>query len=136
MRRPIAAALAAMLLAGTATASDARPPLREVEEIDGALLAVAIADEIRTRCDTIDARMLRALATLNRLENRARDLGYTKSEIDAYVNSKDEKARIRALGERYVRQQGADPESLADICDLGRREIARGSAIGALLRKK
>ena len=80
--------------------------------------------------------MLRALMTLNRLENRARDLGYTKGEIDAYVNSKDEKARMRVLGERYVRQQGADPDDTASLCELGRQEIARGSAIGVLLREK
>ena len=136
MQGPIASALAAVLIAGTVGASDARPPLREVQEIDGGLLAVAIADEIRNRCDDIEARMLRALMTLNRLENRARDLGYTKGEIDAYVNSKDEKARMRVLGERYVRQQGADPDDTASLCELGRQEIARGSAIGVLLREK
>ncbi|MFP4273939.1 MAG: DUF5333 domain-containing protein [Paracoccaceae bacterium] len=126
----LAAALAAPALA------EARPPLRDVAEIDQGLLAVGIADAIRKECDEIAPRMFRALSYIGQLERRARTLGYTEDEIDDYVNSKAEKARMRRLGKAYVSQQGARLSDPASMCALGRREIARGSPIGALLKEK
>lgn len=116
--------------------SAALPPLREVKEIDDGLFAVAVADEIRKECPRISARMFRALSYINALESRAVDLGYSEKEIKAYVNSKEEKARMRARGEAYLKANGAsyaDPDS---FCVLGHAEIEKGSRIGQLLRAK
>jgi hypothetical protein len=128
-------ALALLLLLAQPLAAD-RPPLSEVREIDGTLLAVAIANEVRQRCDDIAPRMIRAWSTLNGLKAKARDLGYSEDEIEDYVTSEAEKARMRRLGEIYVRQQGADPAVTADLCAFGRAEIARSTAVGRLLREK
>lgn len=112
----------------------AKAPLRDVPEIDNGLMAVAIADEIRKRCDGIDARMVRALATLNGLKSRARDLGYSKDEIDDYVTSKSEKTRMRAKAEAWLSGQGVASSDTGALCAFGRDEIRDGSAIGRLLR--
>ena len=72
----------AVLLTG---AADAKPPLRDVAEIDGALFDLGVADRIRKNCPTISARMLRAISYVHDLEQRARALGYTSEEIDAYM---------------------------------------------------
>ncbi|MGH1357098.1 MAG: DUF5333 domain-containing protein [Thalassovita sp.] len=114
----------------------AKAPLRDVAEIDDGLFVVAVANEIRRQCDSISARMFRAFSYMNRLERRARDLGYSQTEIDAYVKSPDEKARMRARGEAYLKANGvsyADPET---FCTLGQTEIAKGTQIGQLLRAK
>lgn len=119
-----------------ATLAEARSPLRDVKEINDGLFVVAVADQIRKECRSISARMLRALSYINALENRAQELGYSKQEIKAYVESKEEKARMRARGEAYLKANGAsyaDPET---FCTLGRAEIAKGSRIGQLLRAK
>ena len=79
---------------------------------------------------------MRALNYINALEKRAQELGYSKQEIKAYVKSKEEKARMRARGEAYLKANGAsyaDPET---FCKLGKAEIAKGSRIGQLLRAK
>ncbi|MBR9763713.1 MAG: DUF5333 domain-containing protein [Rhodobacteraceae bacterium] len=133
-----AALVALALTAATASQAntDSRPPLREVSEIDGPLFSVALAIEISDRCDRIDPRNVKGFFLLNQLNGRARDLGYSKDEIDAYVNSPEEKARMRARGEAYVKSQGLDPENPADLCSLGKSEIARNSQIGALLKEK
>ena len=131
-----AAALLAPPGVGAAVVASERPPLREVQEIDGALLAIAIADEVRRRCDAIAPRWLRAYARLSSLEARAAELGYSDAEIEDYIESEDEKARMRRLGEAYVRQQGYDPAVTAELCAFGRDEIASGSAVGRLLREK
>ncbi len=128
-----------VILAATlamAASAQARPPLREVAEINDGLFAVAVADRIRKECTGISARMFRALNYINALENRALELGYSKQEIKAYVDSKEEKARMRARGEAYLKANGvsdADPDTL---CKLGRAEIAKDSRIGQLLKAK
>ena len=125
--------LALGLMAG---AVSAKPALRDVAEIDNGLLAVALADEIRKNCDDISARMIRAYSYVSNLENRAVALGYSKDEIEDYVTSKAEKARMRARGEAYIKAEGLDPKDKADLCQLGKQEIAKGSQIGALLRAR
>lgn len=114
----------------------AKPPLREVAEIDNNMLSVALAIEISDKCDEINARTLKGLAYLNSLQSRAKALGYSRSEIKAYVNSSAEKARMRALGEAYVKSKGLNPAEPADLCRLGHAEIAAKSRAGVLLKAK
>ena len=93
--RSLGAILAgAVLLTG---AADAKPPLRDVAEIDGALFDLGVADRIRKNCPTISARMLRAISYVHDLEQRARALGYTSEEIDAYTDS-DAEGNVVAEG--------------------------------------
>ena len=69
-------------------------------------------------------------------EELLNDVGFTDEEIDAYGDSDEEKARMRAKGEAYFRAHGvvaSDPQS---YCALGRKEIQKGSRIGSLLREK
>lgn len=134
MRKITPIVVAASIVLGTPAL--AKAPLRDVAEIDDGLFAVAVADEIRKKCDTISARMFRAYMYINSLERRASELGYSQSEINAYVKSPEEKARMRARGEAYLKANGvsyADPET---FCTLGRTEIAKGTQIGQLLRAK
>ncbi len=112
----------------------AKPALRDVAEIDDALMAVAIADELRKDCDGISARMLRALSRLEGLKGRARDLGYTKEEVKAYVTSDAEKQRMRAKATAWLAKQGVDPTDSVGFCAFGRDQIKAKTAIGSLLR--
>ncbi|MCT4369963.1 DUF5333 domain-containing protein [Yangia mangrovi] len=129
----LAATLGALAVPSAALA---KPPLGEVREIHDGLMAVGIADEIRNRCDNIGARMLTAMGTLNTLKKRARALGYSNAEIEDYVTSKAEKKKMRADGEAYLASRGVAADDTAGLCRVGREEIARGSAIGVLLREK
>ncbi len=113
-----------------------KPNLRDLPEIDDRMLWVAMAIEISDRCPTIEPRTLRGLNYLWSIRNQAQALGYSTSEIKAYVDSDAEKARMRARGEAYVRAQGLNPDNNADLCKLGQAEIAKGSQIGAFLRLK
>ncbi|WP_136441447.1 DUF5333 domain-containing protein [Pacificoceanicola onchidii] len=119
-------------LAGQSLA--AKPPLRDVAEIDNGLMAIAIADEIRKTCDGISARMIRAYSTIKALESRAGELGYSEEEIEDYVTSKTEKKRMRAKASAYLAGQGVDADNAAALCAFGERQIAKGTAIGVLLR--
>lgn len=118
------------------TSASALPPLRDVREIDDNMLWVALAIEISDRCDSISPRTLRGLSFLWQLKARASELGYSDDAIDAYVSSKAEKSRMRDRGEAYMRAQGLNPEKDRDLCKLGRREMKKGSQIGAFLKAK
>ena len=130
----VAASLLAGLLAGVGASAQARPPLREVEQIDNGLMVIAIADDIRKRCDDIDARMLSALSFLHSLKAEAGRLGYSRDEVSDYVNSGAEKRRMRDKATAYLAGQGVDATNKQQICDFGRTQMAQGGPIGRLLR--
>ena len=128
-------ALATAVAAATpAVAADAKPSLRDVPEIEDPLFAIAIADEVRDQCPEISGRVMKGLAMLYQLRSRANELGYSDAEIRAYVESKTEKARMRAKGEAFVTARGVDLDDPQTFCAFGRAEIAKNSAIGALLK--
>ena len=129
--RAMIMALIFSLVAGTASA---KPHLRDVPEIDGTLLAVGIADEIRKNCPVISARMLQAIGIVNGLKTKALDMGYSKAEIDAYRRSDAEKARLKAERKAYLDAAGVKAGQPNTYCALGQVEIEKGGQIGALLR--
>lgn len=123
-----------LILALAAPAAIAKPHLRDVSEIDDALFAVGLANEIRKQCPSISARKIKALMTLQKLKSRANELGYSDAEIEAYTSSEAEKDRMRARGAHWFGQQGIDTSTPEGYCVAGRSEIDKNSQIGALLK--
>ncbi|KZY05689.1 MULTISPECIES: DUF5333 domain-containing protein [unclassified Sulfitobacter] len=132
-RMMITAAVGLALLAAPVAA---KPPLRDVPAIDDALLDLGIADRIRKNCPDISARMLTAIGYLYGLKDKARDLGYSDAEIEAYVDSDAEKARMKARGAAFFKARGVDTSDPQSYCALGRAEIQKSSRIGSLLKAK
>ncbi len=112
----------------------AKPPLREVKEIDNELYYIAIANEISEYCPSISGRRMKAIGVMWGLRSKANQLGYSDSEIRSYVDSDAEKDRMRAKGEAYLAQNGVSYDRPNSFCTLGRAEIERNSAIGVYLR--
>lgn len=133
MKPLMIAALGALLLA---TSVAAKPPLRDVPEIDDALLDLGIADLIRKNCPDISARLFKAVRYLRNLEAQAKAMGYTEAEIDAYTDSDAEKDRMRARGAAFFEARGVDTSDPQSYCALGLEEIQKSSRIGSLLRAK
>ncbi|KQI68512.1 hypothetical protein AN189_09350 [Loktanella sp. 3ANDIMAR09] len=130
MRNLMIAAIAATGLTGPATAQG----LADEAEITNGLLVVGMAYEISRQCDDIDARTFQGIRTLLNLKSRARDLGYSSDEVDAYIDDDAQKDRLEAIARRQLVQLGAvtgDPDS---YCTVGRDQIAKGSGVGRLLR--
>ena len=130
---PIVVALCAAFPA--ASAGD-KPSLRDVPEVENIIFAAALAHEVSENCPSIKARKVKALGMAWRLRARANELGYSDSEIKAYVESKTEKARMRSKGETYLKANGVDYNNPETFCVFGHAEIANSSAVGALLRAK
>lgn len=128
--------LVASLVAAAPAYAAAKPSLRDVPEIDNGLLAVGLADEVRKKCENIDARWFTALSYLSSLKNRASDLGYTADEVKQHLKSEDEKARMRKLGAAYVTKAGFDPKKTESLCAFGKEEIKKQTQVGKLLKAK
>lgn len=133
MRLPILALICAALLAPPL---QAKQPLRDVAAIDDALFDLGIADRIRKNCPSIHARMFRAIKYVRDLEQKARAMGYTQAEIDAYTDSDADKARLRAKAATFFKARGVDTSDPESYCAVGLEEIQNKSRIGSLLRAK
>lgn len=128
--RAIPAAILAMSLAAPVAAN---PPLRDNQAINDRLLVVGLANEIRKRCDSISGKLIKGVTTLRAIHRDAVAQGYSRSEIETYVDSDAEKDRMKARGRVWLAQRGAAPEDPETMCRVGREEIARNTAIGVLL---
>lgn len=136
MRPILSAAFAATLAATAGHAAEAKPHLREHVAINRGLVAIAIADMIRKRCDTIDPRLFRAYGFMRELKRIANQAGYSDDEIEAYVTDKAEKARVEDAARDWLAAQGATPKDGASYCPVGRAEIERNSQVGVLLKAR
>ncbi|PYE84146.1 DUF5333 domain-containing protein [Pseudoroseicyclus aestuarii] len=117
-----------------AGATAALPALRENDRIREGLIDAAIAYEIGDNCGTLSARLFDGLFFLNGLRNHALDLGYSRAQVDAFIDNDAEKDRLEELArQRFTRLGGTEGDE-ASYCAVGRAEIARGSQIGRLLR--
>jgi hypothetical protein len=127
----ITAALCAVALA--ATTALAQPPLSENKYVNDRLIAAQIGDIIRKTCPSIGARMIYAVRQAQKLESYALDAGYSKDQINDFVRSPVEKARVRAAAEAYMAANGVVQGDTESYCVLGRSEIDRKTIAGSLL---
>lgn len=125
--------VALAIVAGSVAAN---PPLSENEVVFKRLFNVAVANEIRDRCPTISARLVRALLYLNSINSYAQSLGYSKTEIKTFVDSKEQQDRMRVIGYAYLEENGVDRDDPQSYCTFGKTEIARNGAIGRLLKSR
>lgn len=114
-------------LAGMAPAL-ARTALKDDPTIENGLVMVAVGKMLRDGCDDISPRYLKAYAFAKSLESRARELGYSRAEIEDYLESREDKKRVKAKAREWLAARGQD------ICEVGRAEIARGGIFGDLMR--
>ena len=128
-----AAAIAVMALSSPASALE---PLPQERYINDRLIAARVADRVRRECPTIDARIVYAWGQARALKRYAESKGYSRSEIDAFLDSKQDKARIYAAAEDYLTRNGAVKGDAESFCRIGRDEIASKSVAGSLLVAK
>lgn len=130
--RPVSAL--ALSLALVATPLAARPPLSEVSKVTEGLIATGIAHEISEVCPSLQARRLRGFGFLMSLRQHARSLGYSRDEVDAYVDNDAEADRLEGIARARLAEMGAVKGQPGTYCRVGRREMAADSQIGRLLR--
>lgn len=138
MTGKILAALTAATMAIGALASPAAAlePLSQERYINDRLIAARIADRIRRECPSIGARMIYAYSQARALERYALDKGYSREQVDAFLDSKEDRKRIYAVAEDYMARKGVKKGDAESYCRLGRQEIQSGTVTGSLLVAK
>lgn len=125
----------ALAFGATTATAQAAVPLNEEPHINTSLVAVAVGNAIRKTCPSISARMLVALSKGRELQNYALEKGYSKDEMDAFLDDKTEKARVKALAADYMAENGVIEGDVESYCMLGRAEIRKDSLVGSLLKE-
>ncbi|WP_159808261.1 DUF5333 domain-containing protein [Litoreibacter roseus] len=125
--------LAAALVASTASA-DARTRLQDDATIDNGLKIVAIGKMLTDKCSAIEPRRIKAFGFALSLQQRAKGLGYSDAEIDAYLDNDTEKKRIKSAARAYLRARGADFKKPETFCAVGKAEISNETKVGQYLR--
>ena len=126
---------AAVVAAAMAAASGpAAAGLADEREVTERLIVVGMADQLRKTCGGIDARMVRAYSYLRGIARIALDLGYDRQVIEDYIEDRAVKDGLRAVAADRLAERGARAGDEAAHCRVARDEIARGTAVGRLLR--
>ncbi|MCK8484827.1 DUF5333 domain-containing protein [Aliiroseovarius sp. S2029] len=131
----LASVLAATATAGSASATD-YSVLRKDDRMHAELLSASIAYLIDENCPTLRLRKLRLLNKAFSLRRHAVSLGFTTKEVMAYVDSKAEQDRFRAIAEPMLAKRGAKEGDEESYCVIGREEMEKGTFTGSLLTKR
>ncbi len=109
-------------------------PLRDDPQIHSGLTVIAVGRHIQNVCDDIRPRLVRAWNFAEGLVDRAQDLGFTRAQVEAFIDDRTEQERYGAVMRQWFAQQGVDASDRDAVCRVGRDEITAGSQIGRLLR--
>lgn len=142
-RRNIGAlAVAGALFAGgpaaAMTQSEVNELLRGAPEVYNGLFTAALVKHIADSCpDSIDppGKLARVTYFLG-LYSKARALGPSRSQIEAFVEDEAEQERMRQLVYTYLRAADVDPLNEQAVCAYASDQIAEGTSLGSRLREK
>ena len=118
------------------TQQEINTTLRNDAAIWDGLFVLALADQIRETCPTMEARTLRATRFVFSVYSRARDYGYSRAEIRAFQVDDGTEVQMRARVQGYFDQNGVRMGAPETFCALGSAEIAAGTPAGTLLRAR
>lgn len=125
-------ALLALVVALPALATPV--PLPQEKHINDELRAGFAGDILRNVCPSISARMFVVMGRLYDLKSYAEAQGYSRDDWNAFRSDPAQKARLKAEAEAYLEKAGAKPGDVESYCQVGRDEIAKGTALGTLIR--
>ncbi|MFN4057156.1 MAG: DUF5333 family protein [Roseinatronobacter sp.] len=70
------------------------------------------------------------------LYNQARALGYSRAQIEAFVDDKGEQERLRGVVFNHLRGQGVSPTDASAVCGFARAQMQAGTDLGRQLRER
>lgn len=131
MQHPFAIAVTFALLASTA---QAKPPLIQVNELVQPLVEARAANVVRKGCEAYSVNVIRAYRDANALKNRAVKMGYSKSEVDAFIDDKVAKAHVKTRADALLAELGYRGDS-ASLCAAGDRLVQWSAVANRLISR-
>ena len=116
--------------------SNAKSLLIKNENIWHELLQISLASKVSEECPSIEARKIKGLFALLKIKSVAKELGYSDSEINEFVNNEENKKKLKNETDIYLMNNEVDFNNANTVCLFGKREIDLETTIGSLLRIK
>ncbi|MDD7970133.1 DUF5333 domain-containing protein [Roseinatronobacter alkalisoli] len=133
----IALVLASPVRADAMPQADVNAALRGNAEIYNGLFTAALLKHIVDTCPDLQGpNRLQRVSFFMGLYNRARGMGFTRAQIEAFVDDKTEQQRLQGVVDGYLTQAGVDPSNTQAVCTYARAEMADRSALGRRLRER
>lgn len=127
-----------LLAAGTLVVApftaSALPPLLSQESIVAPLVEARAADVVRRGCPAYKVNMVRAWQEARALQAKARKMGYSQAQIDAFIEDRGAKDAVKARANALLAGLGASGNA-ASLCAAGDRLVGQSVVAGKLIRR-
>ena len=119
------------------TQAEANAAVRQMPELYNPLFTAALIRHVVRVCEELQgpSRMQRRAYFLP-IYLDARRAGFSRAQIEAFVNDPQEQALMQTQVERFLQSRGVAPAQPALVCAFGRAEMAAGTAIGRRLSER
>ncbi|MGP9788460.1 DUF5333 family protein [Roseinatronobacter sp. NSM] len=133
----VALVLAGPIRADAMQQADVNAALRGNADIYNGLFTAALIKHIVDICaDLQGPNRLQRVTFFMGLYNQARGMGFSRAQIEAFVDDKTEQQRLQGVVDGYLTQTGVDPSDTQAVCTYARAEMADRSALGRRLRER
>lgn len=136
----ISAMLALTLTTGASAATSqaqVNDTLRSTPAIYNGLFTAGLVKHVVDSCPDLQGpnRFQRTSYFLG-LFNQARGLGFSRAQIQAFVDDRDEQRRLRQVVYSHLERQGVDPRDKSAVCTWARQQMAARTGVGPSLRER
>ncbi len=132
-----AALLTAPMASAAMTQAEVNDALRGNSSIYNALFTAAIIHHVAETCDTLGGPgRLERVAFFLPLYRQARSMGFSRAQIEAFVDDEAEQDRMRQLVYRHLEREGVAPNEASAVCAYGRQQIEERTPIGRRLSER
>ena len=141
MKNQVTAVVLAIFVSGSAVGAtsqaEVNETLRTTPAIYNGLFTAALIKHVTDTCPAIEPPgRVRRVSFFLGLYNQARGLGFSRDQIEAFVDDKSEQERLRGVVESHLTRAGVDPKSETEVCAYARTQIAERTALGRQLRER
>lgn len=114
--------------------ADDRVPLNKDPVLENGLRIMAQGYWMRKNCDEVSLRLFRSMGLVNSLKARGRELGYSDEELRAYLDDKEEQARVEVLARAEMESFGLDFDDPSTFCVVAKAKVKEGKGFGRYFR--
>lgn len=133
----VALVLASPIRADAMPQSDVNAALRGNGDVYNGLFTAALIKHIVDACPDLQGpNRLQRVTFFMGLYNQARGMGFSRAQIEAFVDDETEQQRLQGVVDGYLTQAGVDPSNTQAVCTYARAEMADRSALGRRLRER
>ena len=141
MKATLASLTFAALMGASAVAAtpqaEVNAALRGNPDVYNGLFTAGLIKFIVDTCPDLEGpnRLARVSFFLG-LYNKARAMGFSRAQIEAFVEDKSEQDRLLGLVKAHLEKQGVAPEEASSVCTYARAQMAEGTVLGSRLRER